>query len=72
MIRRNTIFSECCLKLVKVLLLEDSDVLLVLNVCTSGFKVAIMLLARDAKTVVSLVAVCVLSQIRGVKHAKQF
>jgi hypothetical protein len=48
-----------------VLLLEDSDVLLVLNVGTSGFKVAIMLFARDAQTVMSLVAVCVLSQILG-------
>jgi hypothetical protein len=49
MIRRNTIFSECSLELVKVLLLEDSDVLLVLNVGTSGFKVAIMLYTRDAQ-----------------------
>jgi hypothetical protein len=38
---RNTIFSECSLELVKVLLLEVSDVMLVLNVGTSGFKVAI-------------------------------
>jgi hypothetical protein len=70
MIPRNKIFSQCSLKLVKVLLLEDSDVLLVLNVGTSGFKVAIMLYTGDTQTVVPCVAVYVVCEILREKHTK--
>jgi hypothetical protein len=70
MIPRNTIFSQCSLKLVKVLLLEDSDVLLVLNVGSSGFKVAIMFYTRDTQTVVPCVAVYVVSEILRLKNTK--